>query len=54
MAGRPLDLGFHVMPRLVGKMKAYFIEEFLMDIGTPESYEKAQKIYPQITQINAD
>ena len=48
---RPLDLGFHVIPNLVGEMKAYFIEEFLMDIGTPESYEKAQKIYPQITQI---
>jgi len=50
----PLDLGFHVMPNLVRKMKAYFIEEFLMDIGTPESYEKAQKIYPQIKQSNAD
>ena len=47
---RPLDLGFHVIPNLVGEMKAYFIEEFLMDIGTPESYENAQKIYPQITQ----
>jgi len=42
---RPLDLAFHVIPNLVGNMKAYFIEDFLMDIGTPESYEKAQKIY---------
>ena len=42
---RPLDLGFHVIPNLVGNMKAYFIEEFLMDIGTPESYEKAQIIW---------
>ena len=25
---RPLDLGFDVIPRLVGRMKAYFIEEF--------------------------
>jgi NDP-sugar pyrophosphorylase family protein len=48
---RPLDLGFDVIPRLAGKMKAYFIEEFLMDIGTVESYRKAQDIYPQITQI---
>jgi len=47
---RPLDLGFHVIPNLVGKMKAYFIEEFLMDIGTPESYEKAQATWSrQIT-----
>jgi len=45
---RPLDLGFHVIPRLVGHMKAYFIEEFLMDIGTVGAYEKAQMIWPQI------
>jgi len=45
---KPLDLGFHVIPRLVGRMKAYFIEEFLMDIGTVGAYEKAQEMYPQI------
>ena len=44
----PLDLGFDVIPRLVGRMKAYVIDEFLMDIGTADSYEKAQEIYPQI------
>lgn len=43
---RPLDLGFDVIPRLVGRMKAYHIEEFLMDIGTVDSYEKAQMIWP--------
>jgi mannose-1-phosphate guanylyltransferase len=48
---QPLDLGFDVIPNLVGKMKAYYIEEFLIDIGTADSYEKAQAIYPQITQI---
>jgi mannose-1-phosphate guanylyltransferase len=51
---RPLDFGFHLLPNLVGKMKAYFIEEFLIDIGTPESYGKAQKIYPAIAKTNAD
>ncbi len=45
---RPLDLGFHVIPRLVGHMKAYFIEEFLMDIGTVDSYEKAQMIWSRL------
>ena len=45
---RSLDLGFHVIPRLVGHMKAYFIEEFLMDIGTVESYEKAQMIWSRL------
>ena len=44
---RPLDLGFHVIPKLIGKMKTYFIQDFLMDIGTPESYEKAQKLWKE-------
>ncbi len=39
---RPLDMASHVIPNLKGKIKAYFIEEFLMDIGTPESYQSAQ------------
>jgi mannose-1-phosphate guanylyltransferase len=46
---RPLDLGIHVLPNPVGNMKAYFIEEFLMDIGTPDSYEKAQAIWSRKT-----
>jgi mannose-1-phosphate guanylyltransferase len=36
-----LDFGFHIIPRLAGKMKVYYIHDFLMDIGTPESYNKA-------------
>lgn len=43
----PFDLGYHVIPNLIGNMKAYFIEDFLIDIGTPESYEKAQIQWPQ-------
>lgn len=42
----PLDLGFHVIPRLAGNMKAYPLKEFLLDIGTPESYELAQRAWP--------
>lgn len=44
----PLDLGFHIIPRLVGMMKAYFIQEFLLDIGTPESYGKAQILWDEV------
>ena len=40
-----------MIPNLVGQMKVYEIEEFLMDIGTADSYKKGQEIYPQITQI---
>jgi mannose-1-phosphate guanylyltransferase len=44
MPSAPLDLGYHVIPRLVGKMNAFFIQELLMDIGTPESYEEALRL----------
>jgi mannose-1-phosphate guanylyltransferase len=39
----PVDLGFHVLPRLVGRMAAYQIKEFLIDMGTLETYRKAQE-----------
>jgi len=40
---RPADIGFDLLPKLVGKMAAYRITEYLIDIGTPENYEEAQK-----------
>lgn len=39
---RPADLGFDVLPRLAGRMFAYPISEFLLDIGTMRNYEQAQ------------
>lgn len=39
-----LDLGFHIFPKLAGKMKCYQIEE-LIDIGTPQAYEDAKRAY---------
>ncbi len=44
-SGTPLDLGFHIIPKLLGRMKAYYINDFLMDIGTPKSYENANKLW---------
>ena len=44
----PLDLGYHIIPRLVGQMKAYRITEFLMDIGTLGQYEQAQAIWNEV------
>jgi mannose-1-phosphate guanylyltransferase len=38
-----LDLSYHVLPQMLGAMQAYDSGEFSMDIGTPASYEKAQK-----------
>jgi mannose-1-phosphate guanylyltransferase len=37
-----LDFGYHVLPRMVGRMAAYPIREYLTDIGTPEAYAQAQ------------
>lgn len=35
-----LDLGFDVIPKLIGQMRNYSISQ-LIDIGTPENYQKA-------------
>ena len=45
---RPVDLGFHVLPRLVGRMAAYRIADYLLDVGTPENYSAAQLSWPGI------
>lgn len=42
----PVDLRFHVLPRLVDRMAAYRISDFLMDIGTTESYRTPQMRWP--------
>lgn len=43
---RPADLGFDVLPRLIGKMVAYPISTYLVDIGTMENYQAAQSTWP--------
>jgi mannose-1-phosphate guanylyltransferase len=42
----PADLGFHVLPYMVGKMQGYPIGEYLLDIGTMENYRSAQETWP--------
>lgn len=42
----PADLAFHVLPRMLGKMMAYRIKDYLLDIGTMSNYEKAQVTWP--------
>jgi mannose-1-phosphate guanylyltransferase len=46
----PTDLGFHVLPRLVGQMAAYPIPDYLIDIGTLETYRSAQETWPGLSQ----
>lgn len=46
-AGRhAMDFGYDVVPRLVPNVAAYPIEDFLMDIGTPDAYARAQRLWP--------
>ena len=42
----PADLGFDVLPRLAGKMFAWPVSDYLLDIGTVANYEMAQKSWP--------
>jgi mannose-1-phosphate guanylyltransferase len=44
--GGPLDFGHHVLPGMVRNLSAYRIDEFLLDIGTPETYGLAQTLWP--------
>ncbi len=41
-AQNPFDIGFHVLPKMIGKMKGWKISDFFMDIGTPENLAKAR------------
>lgn len=45
-ADNPVDIGFHVLPQLTGRMLAYPIHDYLIDIGTMSNYEKAQATWP--------
>jgi mannose-1-phosphate guanylyltransferase len=44
--GIPTDIGFHVLPKLTGRMLAFPIHDYLVDIGTLENYRRAQVTWP--------
>ncbi len=46
----PVDLGFHVLPQIVGRMAAYRIRDFLIDMGTLETYRAAEMTWPGLSQ----
>ncbi len=45
-----LDLGYDILPQLVGRMYGYPISDFLTDIGTPQSYELALRQWKALSQ----
>ncbi|HEY2641271.1 MAG TPA: nucleotidyltransferase family protein [Streptosporangiaceae bacterium] len=46
LPGLPRDIGYHLLPRLVGKAWAVPVEGFFRDIGTVDAYERARKEWP--------
>ncbi len=45
-AHRPADIGFHLLPKLAGRMAACAMTGFVLDIGTVSSYTAAQSSWP--------
>ncbi|HET8888989.1 MAG TPA: nucleotidyltransferase family protein [Candidatus Angelobacter sp.] len=43
---RPADIGFDVLPKMTARMAGYKISEYLLDIGTLENYQAAQRSWP--------
>ncbi len=44
----PVDIGFDVLPQLVGEMRAYRFSELVLDIGTIANYQLAQQTWPAV------
>ena len=42
------DIAYDVLPHLTGRMRAYPISEFVLDIGTIQNYEAAQQRWPTV------
>lgn len=46
----PADIGLHVLPRLIGRMMAFPIHDYLIDVGTMENYQRAQATWPGFSE----
>jgi mannose-1-phosphate guanylyltransferase len=42
----PVDIGYHLLPRLVGRAGAVAVPGYFRDIGTVEAYQRARKDWP--------
>ncbi len=42
----PIDIGYDLLPRLVGRAHTILISDFFRDIGTVAAYERAQREWP--------
>ena len=42
----PCDIGYDVLPRLVGRAQAVLVEGYFRDIGTADAYQRAREEWP--------
>ena len=42
----PRDIGYDLLPRLVGRARAVPVEGYFRDIGTPRAYQRAREEWP--------
>jgi mannose-1-phosphate guanylyltransferase len=42
----PKDIGYDLLPRLVGRARAVPVEGYFLDIGTPDAYRRAREEWP--------
>jgi mannose-1-phosphate guanylyltransferase len=42
----PRDIGYDLLPRLVGRAKAIPVEGYFRDVGTVDAYQRAQREWP--------
>jgi mannose-1-phosphate guanylyltransferase len=42
----PRDIGYHLLPRLIGRAKIVPVKGYLRDIGTMAAYQQAQREWP--------
>jgi mannose-1-phosphate guanylyltransferase len=42
----PKDIGYDLLPRLVGRARAMLVDGYFRDIGTPEAYQLAREEWP--------
>jgi len=45
-AKRPADIGYDLLPRLLGNARAVLVDGYFRDIGTPEAYRRAREEWP--------
>jgi mannose-1-phosphate guanylyltransferase len=42
----PCDIGYDLLPRLVGQARAVLVDGYFRDIGTADAYQRAREEWP--------